>query len=632
MRAGEDPGSLKMTIAQYLTPGDVSIQETGITPDVLLLPGRALKEQVNYFAPPRSMGEVDLDRHLSNPGDRANGGAAAADAPRRRAEKPSFELRYLLDEKEDAVAKQLKKEAESELSPEQQEDEESDADPDEFVEDYQIRFAADLVRRAPTAFDRPRLLEAARALVAERSADETARLEKRLKELGVDWSTTAVASGSPKAVVTMSPPSSKDVRAGETMPWTMTIENRGDAPFYRLRGWTSSDKNGLLDRREFLFGAVRPGERRSWTVPVKMPRALYTGRDEVVVHFDDDGGPAPTDLTTSVGVVEVPKPVFAFSVQVDDRQGGNGDGLPQRGETFTIRVDVKNEGPGASGEKTVVSLKNLGDEKLFITKGRDVIGAMKPGEVRSAALEVELRSGSTSETLPIRVTVGDDKTFEYISEELDLPLAKAGPALAPAGGAVKVTATEAQLRSGASPTAPLLATAKAGAVMPVLGKVGSYYCVEWRKGRMAFAGPADVTATKTPRLSGTIAEAWQREPPRIALSPDPLKGAPVVETDTWHLSGSATLPTSADPSARLRDLFILVNDQKVFFKVQPDNASTTRMDFATDIPLKPGINLVAVFAREDEEFQSVRRVAVYRRPPPTIATEARKATEQEKAQ
>jgi carboxyl-terminal processing protease len=317
---------------------------------------------------------------------------------------------------------------------------------------------------------------------------------------------------------------------------------------------------------------------------------------------------------------------------VDDRQGGNGDGLPQRGEAFTLRVDVKNVGAGPSGDKTVVTLKNLGDEKLFITKGRDVVGAMKPGEVRSAALEVSLRRGSTSQTLPIRVTISDDKTFEQVSEELEIPLPKTdGAPLTTAGGAVRVTAPEAQLRSGAAETAPVLAVARTGAVMPVLARAGGYYCVEWKKGRMAFAAVGDVSSVRTPRLSGAIAEVWQREPPRIAMNPDPAKEAPVVDTDTWHLSGSATIPPSADASAKLRDLFVMVNDQKVFFKVQPENTSATRMDFATDIPLKPGINVVAVFAREDEEFQSRRVIAVYRRPPATVAAEARKGAEQEKA-
>jgi carboxyl-terminal processing protease len=625
----DEEAALKLTVAQYLTPGDVSIQEVGITPDVLLLPGRALKDQINYFAPPRSMGEVDLDGHLSNPVSKELEAARAE--KKKRVEKAGLELRYLLDEKEDEVAKALKREGREsaaaaqahgdlDLTPEQQEDEEADADPDKFVEDYQIRFARELVKRAPFA-DRARMLEGAKAFVAERKVEEEARLEARLKDLGVDWA-RAQAQGTPRAGVTITPPSSRDYKAGETVQWTVTVDNKGDGPFRRLRAYTQVEKDPLLDRREFVFGTVRPGERKSWSVPVKLPKGIDTRRDEVTLHFEDDGGKAPSDVSTSFGIVEIPKPVFAFSVQLDDKSGGNGDGLAQRGETFNVRVDVKNTGTGAAGDKTYVSLKNLGDEKVFIKKGRDVIGALKPGESKSASMEVELRRGSKSETLPFRVMVVDEKMDEYVSEKLDWPVAKDEPGVTASRGAVVVSANEAVLRTGASPSAAPLATAKKGAILPVDAKVGDFYRVEWQKGRFAFAADADVKATKGVR-SGAIAEAWQREPPRIALVPDPLKGAPVVDGDRLKLSGTATLQQSADLGAsRLRDVFIYVGDQKVFFKVVPEGTSAAKLDFATDLPLKPGNNVVTVFAREDEEFQTRRSIVVYRRPPAEVAQDA----------
>jgi carboxyl-terminal processing protease len=636
----QDPPTLKLTIAQYLTPGDVSIQETGITPDVLLVPGRALKEQVNVFAPPRSTREKDLEHHFANLANLGSEPSAPSGASSGRkvtaADRPSLELHYLLDEKEDEVARQLRKEAaaavgaqpSTELTPEEQEDEDSEADPDAFVEDYQIRFAEELVRRAPTAYDRPHLLEAAKGLVAEHSSEEQTRLEKKLHELGIDWSESP-SSGTPRAVVTVSPPPNRDAHAGDTMNWTVTVENRGDAPFRQLRAWTDCEKNPLLDRREFLFGTVPPGEKRSWTVQVKLPRGLDTRRDDVVLHFEDEDGKAPADLTTSVAVTEVPRPVFAFSVQVDDREGGNGDGLPQRGESFAVKVDVKNVGTGAAGEKTYVSLKNLGDEKLFITKGRDVLGAMKPGEVRSATMQVELKRGSTSETLPVRVMVVDDKTDQYVAEELDLPVSKDLPPPVPAKGAVRVQVAEGQLRTGASPSAMVLAVARQGTVLPVQARDGDFYRVEWGKGRMAFLAVADAVPARSRKQAAAVTELWQREPPRIAFTPDPAKGAPIVDGETLRLTGSATLPPSADPDARLRDLFIFVNDQKVFFKVQPDNARSPRLDFSTEIPLKPGNNAIRVFAREDEEFYSSRSLVVYRRSPPALATESSRGAKPE---
>jgi carboxyl-terminal processing protease len=619
--AQDREAALKLTVAQYLTPGDISIQETGITPDVLLLPGRALKRSINVFAPPRSMGEADLDGHFMNPSGAP--GAPAAETQSRRVEKAPLELRYLLDEKEDAVARALRREealesahGDLDLTPEQEEEEESDANPDEFVEDAQIRFARALLVRAPYP-DRPRLLEAAKSLVTERQAEEEKRLSERLGQLGVDWS-AGPSTGTPRATVTVTPDSGRDLRAGTNMTWTVTVENRGDGPFRRLRAWTVAEKNPLLDRREFVFGTVRPGEKRSWTVPVKLPPGMDTRREEVTLRFEDAAGRAPADVKTIVGVVELPKPTFSFSVQVDDAKGGNGDGLVQRGETFTLRVDVRNSGAGPSGDKTSVSLKNLGDEKTFIKKGREVLGALRPGESRSGAMEVELRRGSTSDTLPVRITVEDAKMDEYVSERIELPVAREEPARTVATGAVKVASERATLRTGASPSAPAIATAARGAVLPASARYGDFLRVEWQKDRHAFVAASDVRPARGAR-SGTIAPVWQREPPRIALTPDPQRGAPVVDGETLRVQGSASVPTSTDPAARLTDVYVFVNDQKVFFKVVPESTASSRLEFAADLPLRPGNNLVTVVARENAEFFARRSMVVHRRPPAEVA-------------
>jgi carboxyl-terminal processing protease len=613
----DEEGALKLTTAQYLTPGDISIQEIGITPDVLLLPGRVQKDQVTHFAPPRAMGEADLDGHFTNPGDKES----AAVAARRTAEKPALELRYVLDEK---VAKGATNghSADLEISAEQAEDEASEANPDEFVEDYQIQFARDLLGRAPFN-QRAKLLEAAKGLVTERRAQEEERLRKRFSGLGIDWSAGPVR-GTPRASVTVSPSGDREVRAGDTMRWNVTVENVGDAPFRQLRAWTTSEKNFLLDRREFVFGTVPPGEKRSWSVPVKLPKGLDSRRDEVVFHFEGAGGKAPPDVKTTLNVVEVPKPVFAFSLQVDDSKTGNGDGLPQRGESFTVRIDVRNAGAGASGEKTYVSLKNLGDEKAFIVKGRDVLGAMAPGESKSAALQIDLRKGSKAETLPLRVAIVDEKNDEFAQEKVEFPIATDATPTQAAKGAVRVEAAEALLRSGASASATPIATARRGAVLPFDARVGDFYRVEWKKGRFAFAAEADVKPASGAR-QGVVAAAWQHEPPRITLDPDPSRGAPAVDAATFRLSGVATIPPSADPDARLRDVFVFVNDKKVFFKVVPENQTSPRMEFQSDVPLKPGNNLVTVFAREDEDFQTRRSFYVLRRGPTQAAQAAQPA-------
>jgi carboxyl-terminal processing protease len=185
-------------------------------------------------------------------------------------------------------------------------------------------------------------------------------------------------------------------------------------------------------------------------------------------------------------------------------------------------------------------------------------------------------------------------------------------------GGVRVDAAEVAIRGGASATAPVVASAPKGTVLPLTGEVAGFRRVEWSKGRFGFVAGAGVSASRAPR-SGTAVAAWQHEPPRITLVPDPARGAPVVEADTFKLSGSALLRASADPDARLRDVYIFVNDEKVFFRVVPDAGHGTaasgngRLDFSTDLPLKPGQNVVTVFAREDQELQSRRTVVIFRK-------------------
>jgi carboxyl-terminal processing protease len=212
--------------------------------------------------------------------------------------------------------------------------------------------------------------------------------------------------------------------------------------------------------------------------------------------------------------------------------------------------------------------------------------------------------------------VVDEKLEEFISEKVEIPVAPPAPSRQPATGAVKVVALLTPVRSGASPSSAPLAEAARGAVLPVTARIGNLYKVEWEKGRFGFVSAEDVQPAKGKR-EGTVTRVWQREPPRIAVSPDPAKGAAVVEGEKLHLTGTASIPAGS-PSTKLRDVFIFVNDQKVFFKVVPEG-KTGDIQFAADVPLKPGNNTVTVVAREDEEFQSRRSLIVHRREPPEVA-------------
>jgi carboxyl-terminal processing protease len=67
-----DGSALKLTIAQYLTPGDLSIQSVGIMPDIVLEPMSIKKDNLALFRTYKGTREQDLDAHLTSQNARAN--------------------------------------------------------------------------------------------------------------------------------------------------------------------------------------------------------------------------------------------------------------------------------------------------------------------------------------------------------------------------------------------------------------------------------------------------------------------------------------------------------------------------------------------------------------------------------
>src|SRR5438874_9767457 len=173
---------------------------------------------------------------------------------------------------------------------------------------------------------------------------EQEKVRKTLEGMGVNWSKSPqLAQGQPQGstdkVRMTAELRAPRTQAGDTMELALTAHNTGSAPIYRLRAYTKSDNN-ILDRREFVFGQLGPGEKRTWTVPIKIPRYVPSRRDDITLHWEDDQGDAIDDARAESDISELPRPAFAWTWQVVSSDGllHKGD----KGETTEIVVDVKN--------------------------------------------------------------------------------------------------------------------------------------------------------------------------------------------------------------------------------------------------------------------------------------------------
>lgn len=517
-----DDSALKLTIAKYLTPGDVSIQEVGITPDIELVPTRVTKERLDVWAPRRTLGEADLEHHFSNPSN--------ATAVKKREElvfsKPAESMKYLKDEPKKVEKKDAAKDAKGKhpLTDAEQNgelDDELDAETaEEIKEDYEVTFARDFVVASPYT-KRDKMVEMGKNFVAERRKTEDDRIASAISALGVDWSAGPTPK-KPELALSIKPGADHKIAAGETVQMDVTAENKGSEAVHRLRGWTDSD-NGFLDRREFVFGLLKPGEKKTWSVSVKMPKDLTSRRDGVTLKVQDDSGTLPETTTQELSFVELPRPAFAYDYQIiDDCQGCNGDGIVQRGEDLTLLIDVTNIGKGKALD-SYGSIKNASSADVFIEKGRFKLGELAPGETKTARFQLQVKKGYKPDDFAIKMYVIDEQLEEFTADKLTVPIAsdEAAPvALEARKGTVKLN-EKANVYISAAPDARVLGTLPKGAVLNEQARGSSVARVELEQGRFGFVKLSDERDAKGVKAApAALSYLAYRTPPEIDLSVD----------------------------------------------------------------------------------------------------------------
>ncbi|EPX58799.1 Carboxyl-terminal protease precursor [Cystobacter fuscus DSM 2262] len=623
-----DDSALKLTIAKYLTPGDVSIQEVGIVPDIELVPSAVTDERVVVFAPRKTIGEADLDQHFGNPNSES---VAKKREDVLGREKPLETVKYLkVDQKQlQAIAKKQEDAAKNpegakedpkahagshlldvdSVGSSEELDDQLDAESqDEVKEDFEVQFARDYVLQVPFT-DRKQMLQKGKGYVEKKIAEEAQRISSAIAALGVDWS----AGPTPKDVklaTSFSPTADQKITAGETFDMAFTAENKGSEPLKRVRAWTESD-NYYLDRREFLIGSLAPGEKKTWKVKVRLPKDLTSRRDDVTVKVLDDNGTLPTNLVSELSFVELPRPAFAFNWQVvDDCDTCNRDGVAQRGEDISVLLDVTNTGKGKALD-SFAQIKNVGEPNIFIEKGRFKLGELAPGETKTARFQLAVKKPLKDDHFQLKLAILDEPLEELAMEKLELPVTDA-PALKfdAKKGSVKV-ADKAELLAEPRADATVVGRLPKAATLAVEAATKGFYRVALDKERFAFVRAQD--ARETSAKAGPtpeFAHLSRRSPPEIKLDLDPSQGGLVATGDKYTLSGEVS------DAQGLLDMYVLVNDQKVYFQGADTNAKAGtphRIKFSTEFTLKEGNNSVLVVARESSDFASRRAVLIRRR-------------------
>ncbi len=623
----EDGSKLKLTVAQYLTPGDRSIQSLGIVPDIALqrmtIPekNQGTGDVVRLLPPTRSYGEKDLDSHLTS--------TYAKDT-----DKPVYEVAFQPAKKPLTAASAAAAKATTPGSPatappgtapaagasapaavdaDAVEEDDEPLDDDVIAMDFELEMASNLLANANGA-SRASLLKSAKTLVAKVQADEEKRLVTSLGALGIDWSAPPVTSHSANASAPSGSSAALDVKlvaqpsgtvnAGDVVTVTATVKNNGTSPAWRVLARLHADDD-VVDDYEMPIGKVGPGETKTFTSKVQIPKDALDRVDRIDVEVREARGAKASPDPLTLRIKAAPRPTFAYTYQlVDD---GNGDGLVQRGEKYRLLVSVKNSGEGPSTETTAL-LRNASGDGVILDKSRFELGALAPGQSRSLEFPVSVTRELSGGELVVEVMVYDAVLETQASEKLRFPLQQALP-MVKASGQVAVKAKQVEVRSGASGDSTLVGWAPRGATFPALGAVGPWTKVDLGGGRPGFVASAQVATGAGSASPSSFIAHWQSTPPLITLALSGLE----TSADRYSLKGTII------DDGHVEDVFVVVSNElakidgkKVFYRSNRKGSSPKRMDLEASVPLWPGSNQVTVVARETSDVRAVKTLYIYR--------------------
>ncbi len=599
-----DHAALKLTIAQYLTePGDISIQGTGVTPDIELDPMTADPQEMDLTVDTGMIKERDLSRSLSNARAREN-------------QRPAEVVRYNLPE---SLRRDLR---------------ERGGDPDEILgsdfpsKDFPVKFARDVVAKVPHG-KRLEQLKAAKQIITDARTAEVAKVSADLANLGIDWSDAPAdvpvappgAPPPPVEVKLETDRAGNEVAAGEPMNLKVTVTNKGTAPLHRLAAITKSD-NLLYDNKELVIGKLDAGKSKTASIPLgwcdvegrkagstaplpkdaprvcRIPRDTFSRQDGIQVRFDEARGRAPGQQQLRVAVKALERPVFAYSYQIADSRKGNGDGKVQKGEHLAMFLTVKNVGKGKSYE-TQANLKNLSGDGLLLHEGRFDLSNLQPGEMKRVLFTFDVESALADAEAKVELSITDRDLRETVVEKVKMPITVPST-ITQSSGAMRAKAGGALLYESPDANARTFGRLGAGTSATVLANAGDMVKLALGEGRFGFARTAELEASNGASANVSFDDVMRRFPPLVDVQPVALATR----------DGQITIKGVTSDQDRLLDAYVFVGNRKVFYRSNRNGSDPKHMPFEAAIPLRPGVNVVTVVARENPDTIGRKTVIV----------------------
>jgi len=448
------------------------------------------------------------------------------------------------------------------------------------------------------------------------SAQLSEKIQRRGNEIGAIPSPPPL----PEADLAIQP---VEVKAGSNVTLTLSVRNKGKGPLYRFQGRIKSD-DPSLDGHLFYLGKVDGGETASDVVTVRVPADRPDGSIPVRVEFEEYNGFVPDQLKAMLAFKGLPRPRFAYTLQIiDDGSGisvGNGDGRIQKGEAVDLLVTVKNVG-AVPAQHTSVEIALPPSQSMKLNKTLLEFGTLKPDETKHATANLFVGRETREEQLSLRLFIKERGSNSSLDETVKIAIDhRIAPQVVATNKMVTIGPPSIKIHSGAGAETLVIASGAQDQGLAVTGELGDWYRVQISPKEVGWVAKADVKETldpvraemPVPAISGTpVVKLYQNAPPVIALA-TPSDGLEVGLERITLAGAAASEKGVARVEIRLNGQLITSREHRGIAVKPGAPELATNLEFSERLALLEGKNHIVVTAIDRDNLSATRTLNVTR--------------------
>ncbi|MBI3755376.1 MAG: hypothetical protein HY265_04345 [Deltaproteobacteria bacterium] len=220
--------------------------------------------------------------------------------------------------------------------------------------------------------------------------------------------------------------------AGEDAEIIATIKNSGKGAGYGTNLDIASDNSRIKLDKAVTIGDIQPDETKEIRIILKTGFDLEDGKASFTFGLKEKRGYDAKKVVMNVPTARLQKPALIIvSTEINDGDTGlakgNGNGIPESGETIEITAFIKNQGEGKALGVNLIG-KDITSGILW-ERDSTAVGTIQPGEISKAKVAFSIPRNFDAKDITAGLKVGDMRGINDAEKKISVAYAKRSPSL-----------------------------------------------------------------------------------------------------------------------------------------------------------------------------------------------------------